>query len=676
MLRLILAIILGLPGLECSSAQEGLIAAYDFNEGEGADARDASDNALHARPHGQPFWTAGVEGWGIETKPGAFMVCKPSPLLNPSDAVTVEAWVKVLGPPSTHKGEPDNLAGVVSNRSGPTGYMLAVSASAPHKATWVINGLRPGGLIVQSKQAFATGEWAHLAGVFAGDHTAAYLNGQETLRKVEPAKITTSAGPVVIGAENLESGYYQLSGVIDRVRIYSRALTPQEIKEHASFSPIEPKPPQLAADGTLVRRPIVAPPGGDTRRLVIIAQEPPADFVGSTDQVIRSAIEDLRVTGGGTILIRPGEYRIRNTIALNAVRDIALVGQEGTMLKFANQFHATLATQANKGDTQLSLDLTEGLQPGDQLEVQAKGRVDAFSKYQVPYFMCGVKEVADNIVTLSAPLRYDAPAGTKVVCDHNLFYIGGSSYNLTFDSLTLDGNIREGDVRPIDHVQHCALAGSGGYNKDNASQNRPTNIKVLNCTIRNFYHRGIAWYSFADSVVASCRIENTGDEAIDFDHYCVRCSAVNNTIRRCGVGVEINDASDSLVAGNTIEETGTGVTIWRWYHPEDLNRRNVVINNRLIRTRGVGIRVGAKTDTNHIRSNIIHDGAGPGINLDGDRNSLIGNQVTGNAGGGIIVKGKGNILLRNVCRGNGGEAQIEGTLEGNIVSENNVLNGS
>ncbi len=645
------------------------VLMYDFEEGAGAVAKCRADTPIHLVASGTPHWTAGVDGWGVETSPGSILVASKVLSGDDQEALTVQAWVKVTGPGSSHKGKPDNLAAVASNRSQATGFMLAVSAEAPYKAVFVVNGLRPGGHIIYSTQTFETNEWVQLTGVFGGNFLAVYVNGQETRRDIDPAKIAAGARPIAVGGENPSTDYYQLSGVIDRVRVHLRALSTEDVREEASFEPQTPKPPQVSADGTPMRRPMQPAPGADSQRLVTVATRPPADFVGSTDEVLRDAIADVASTGGGTILIAPGEYSLSRTIALNSVRDIALIGSEGTILKFADQVHTRVTEGAKKGDTRIALASTEGLRPGDRLEVQATGRVDGFSGRQTQYFMGTVATVDADGVQLTGPLAYEAPAGTTVVRVHNGISIHGNCDNLTFENLILDGNRQEADVRPINHVVHCGIFGGGPYNKESASERRPTNVRVLHCTIRGFHHRGIAWYSFADSLVAGCTIENTGAEGIDFDHYAIRCAAVDNAIRDCGVGVELNDTSDCLVSGNTVERCGTGLHLWRWYAPEDLNRRNVITGNRFVDSANAGIALGDRTEANQIRRNEVAGSAKAGIILGGVRNCATGNRVTDSGAAGIDVTGRLNLVAGNACRGNAGQAQIEIQGEGNIVSD-------
>ncbi len=364
---------------------------------------------------------------------------------------------------------------------------------------------------------------------------------------------------------------------------------------------------------------------------------------------------------------------MRNTIRLNSVKDVTLIGQQGTLLKLADQIHTTLAAEAKQGDSRLVLASVEGLREGDTLEVQSAGRTDSFSGFQQKFFHCRVKALRDREVELTGKLRYGAPAGTALVRVQNLFAIGGQTSNLTLQGLELDGNRREGDRRVINHTHHCGIFASGPYSyTDGPKPEHPTRIRVLDCRLRHFFHRGIAFYNVTDAVIANCTIEDTGAEAVDFDHFCVNCHALSNIARRCGVGVEINDASDCLVCHNSIEECGWGVHIWRWCKHEWLNRGNVVMKNSIRNARQAGIALGKGTDSNWVIGNTVEGSKRAGLVLDGDACHISANVIHNNPGGGLVVSGARNVIIGNDATNNGdgsAEQQIKITGKDNIVAD-------
>jgi len=86
--------------------------------------------------------------------------------------------------------------------------------------------------------------WHHLAMTYDGATLAAYLDGKRIAAKTVNAPRTPGKGPLAIGRR--QDGYVTFNGLIDEVRIYSRALPADTLKAHAQ------KPDAIAHDTTLV----------------------------------------------------------------------------------------------------------------------------------------------------------------------------------------------------------------------------------------------------------------------------------------------------------------------------------------------------------------------------------------------------------------------------------------
>jgi hypothetical protein len=155
-----------------------------------------------------------------------------SPLLE-SAHVTAEAWVKRSGTP------------------GQFAYVLAKGAQSCLAASYAIYSGVDGGITFYtfdgSSYSLASGAgtavwdgaWHHVAGTFDGSVMRFYLDGAE----VGPS---TAAGPIAYPLPSNEAFYIgnfrgscdkPFTGAIDDVRIWSRALEPDEILEHANEPP-------------------------------------------------------------------------------------------------------------------------------------------------------------------------------------------------------------------------------------------------------------------------------------------------------------------------------------------------------------------------------------------------------------------------------------------------------
>jgi hypothetical protein len=70
--------------------------------------------------------------------------------------------------------------------------------------------------------------WSHLAIVFNGTQAQFYLNGTLVSTKPMTATITARGNPLRMAADANTQQFYK--GMLDDVRIYSRALNPSEVQ--------------------------------------------------------------------------------------------------------------------------------------------------------------------------------------------------------------------------------------------------------------------------------------------------------------------------------------------------------------------------------------------------------------------------------------------------------------
>jgi beta-galactosidase len=72
------------------------------------------------------------------------------------------------------------------------------------------------------------GQWHHLVGVYDGTHLVVYVDGKPDSTCTATGRIRSNDWPVFIG-ENSEETNREWDGLIDDVRIYSYALSAEEI---------------------------------------------------------------------------------------------------------------------------------------------------------------------------------------------------------------------------------------------------------------------------------------------------------------------------------------------------------------------------------------------------------------------------------------------------------------
>jgi len=90
-------------------------------------------------------------------------------------------------------------------------------------------------LYVDNPNVLDTGKWYHLAATWDSGRIVMYVNGSEAASAANTiGAVRNTAGDLVIGAQlpvQYSGSWHNLgfSGIIDRVRIYNRALTAEEI---------------------------------------------------------------------------------------------------------------------------------------------------------------------------------------------------------------------------------------------------------------------------------------------------------------------------------------------------------------------------------------------------------------------------------------------------------------
>jgi len=140
-----------------------------------------------------------------------------------STAMTLEAWVK----PSTVDSKWRDVI-----YKGNDNYYLSASST---------NGGKPAGRAGLNKlygtATLPINAWTHIATTYDGATLRFYVNGAQVSSAGVSGGITTSANPLQIGGDAIYGQYFR--GVIDEVRIYSRALSPLEIQTDMN-TPIAP----------------------------------------------------------------------------------------------------------------------------------------------------------------------------------------------------------------------------------------------------------------------------------------------------------------------------------------------------------------------------------------------------------------------------------------------------
>jgi parallel beta-helix repeat protein len=384
-----------------------------------------------------------------------------------------------------------------------------------------------------------------------------------------------------------------------------------------------------------------------------VAQDGSGRFNGNDHLPIQAAIDRAVKQGGGEVVISKGDYLIGASLKIGSATNLSIRGQPGAVLRLPPLPYAQSLEALPAGATSLRVDRVEGFKPGLRLHFVAPGKVHPFTGKPAPYFLATVARVEPGRLEFKAPLEFPAPTGTRLYHEDapNVFSIRGAAENVVIERLTLEGGRRADDPKITGHTIGCGVLAEGPYSYERGPTGTPVRrLVVRDCVIRHCFGRGVAMYAVTDGIVDRCKIEDTVDEAVDFDHFAVGCRAVGNTVTDCRVGVELNDATDSLVRSNRFDACDVGINLWRWCRQPGLNVRNRILDNQFLNTRGSAIVIRPNTASNVISGNIIR-GSGSVI-LEGSHQTLTENTITGSAKEAIRISGDDNIIRNNRCRDN------------------------
>jgi len=221
------SLVLALTGLCClvSCTQpnnEGLVAWWKFDEGSGFRIADATGNGNRGAIH-NGGWGEGVHGSALQMDGGnnsIVIIPLTEDLRSTAAQVTVMAWAYRI---ASHNVD---LVG--------HGYPGLFFGYHGDQFKWQLVNSRGEVMDCYADPRYRAElhTWHHLAATYDGAAARLYLNGEEICQRPMTGSIVMPDGPFTI------SGYFsaggriidEISGRIDEVRVFNRALGPAEIR--------------------------------------------------------------------------------------------------------------------------------------------------------------------------------------------------------------------------------------------------------------------------------------------------------------------------------------------------------------------------------------------------------------------------------------------------------------
>ena len=233
-IHVFLAFIVLLAAAICTQAQEpDLLAWWKFDDGTGTIAHDSSGNGHDGVFIQDPEWVAGKFGSGLLFDGLGGERVSLGGLDIPSGQMTITCWFKANNL-DTPGQDPRMISKAFGGGNNDHIWMFSSSRIGSNKFLRLRLKTNDGQQTSEIKAGtFEVGEWIHGTIWWDGTDMKIYKNGAEvgTLAKggtsvaLDPA-VQGAIGNQPIGAENRP-----FDGIIDDVRIYTRALTVEEIEQ-------------------------------------------------------------------------------------------------------------------------------------------------------------------------------------------------------------------------------------------------------------------------------------------------------------------------------------------------------------------------------------------------------------------------------------------------------------
>jgi parallel beta-helix repeat protein len=340
-----------------------------------------------------------------------------------------------------------------------------------------------------------------------------------------------------------------------------------------------------------------------------------ADIVGRDNRALQAAVDYVGNLGGGTVLIGPGEYLMRDSLHLRSRVTVRGAGEK-TVLRKDREYRSPLAADADFGEAAITVQDTTGFGLGGGVYVASRtqrnfhGACATLLNGRGAYF------------TLSRPMNADILMSDDGFAATLFPVISGYHLeNARVERITIDGNRAQNPTR----VDGCRAAGIFLYRGDNCV--------ISECIVRDYNGDGISFQQSNDVQVEHCQVERcagfglhpgSGSQRPSVKHcraigndddgffFCWRVRgglAEHNWLENNGgYGMSIGHKdSDNLVRHNTILGNARGGVYWR-AEAEPMAAHRVTFEHNLVRDNsGFGLFVDGATRDTVIRGNTIED---------------------------------------------------------------------
>lgn len=230
---------LNFPVEEFALDSRGLVLYLTFDE-FGGKVADASGHGNHADVFNARHSDTGRHAGGCHLDgDGDYLRIANSDSVEITDHLTLAVWIKCdsFGP-----GGYGNEEGHIIKKGDPLWWNPSYGLGfrkGNRRAKFVVGhprvGTTRGGADLHGESLLKAGRWHHLVGTYDGETAKLYVDGRLDVAKRYKGTLRPDRAPVMIGGGKLFStngfaNHFAITGTIDEVRIYNRALRADEVE--------------------------------------------------------------------------------------------------------------------------------------------------------------------------------------------------------------------------------------------------------------------------------------------------------------------------------------------------------------------------------------------------------------------------------------------------------------
>ena len=200
-------------------AEDGLVAYWAFDEGNGKTAADVTGNGHDGKFAGAPKWVDGKFGTALEFDGVAdHVVVKDNDALDIQENITLMAWFSPNDALTSRRL-------MVKNNS----IFIIFDFGDTNSIDFLV---KPDNTFAESTTTnWKIGQWYHFAGTFDGKTMKVYVNGKLEGETPNNVPITPSDLDLWIGGDDFGRPTDFFPGKIDEVRLYEKTLSGADIRK-------------------------------------------------------------------------------------------------------------------------------------------------------------------------------------------------------------------------------------------------------------------------------------------------------------------------------------------------------------------------------------------------------------------------------------------------------------